>query len=235
MSNFFNAYEKVSHSEMEDVALQILHECCAQDDEKVAPTDLLRLMNAAHISPHSTCPDGKTLGFYLAREMSLPVLMAYEHVGGNLTDRDTHGNTLLFEALSGFNIFWGNDYDVACVDWLIQKGVDVNHTNNAGQTAVFGVHHILKHSDIRRVISSETNEDDFKKRFAEYIQLLELAQHRGANLRHKCAKGFECFDVYEGSEFDGLQQHLNTYRAQLEKSVLNNSVQQTKATSARKM
>lgn len=233
MSNFFNAYEKVSHSEMEDVALQILHECCGQDDENVARIDLLRLMNAAQISPQSTCPDGKTLGFYLAREMSLPVLMAYEHVGGNLTDRDNHGNTLLFEVLSGFPIFWGNDYDVACMDWLIQQGVDVNHTNNAGQTAVFGVHHILKHSDIRRFISFETNEE-FKKSFEQYIQLLELAQDRGADLHHKCAKGFECFDVYEGAEFDGLQQHLNTYRAQLQKRILNDSVT-TKIHSARKM
>lgn len=138
MANFFNAYEKVSHLEMDDLALKIMYEWDEQSTPEDARSNMLFSMNSAKISPQSTCSEGKTLGFYLAREMSLPVLMTYQSLGGDLSDRDHLDNTLLFEALSGFPIFLGNDCDVSCVEFLIQQGLDVSHTNILGQTPILG-------------------------------------------------------------------------------------------------
>lgn len=228
MIEFLNAYKGVSYSEMDDLAIQIMEEWDDQDTAEMNRLGMLRLMQSAQISPTTTCPERKTLGFYLAREMSLAVLTAYQDLGGNLTDCDKQGNTLLFEALSGFSVFLGNDYDTSCVDFLIQNGLDVNQTNLLGQTPIFGVHMALKNPDVQRIIQSEGHEKDFERRYEEYINLLKLAQSKGADLSHRCNKGFDVFDMYEHS-FDTLQQHLSACKAQMEKSVLLSNIEKRNA------
>lgn len=228
MTEFLNAYKMVSHSEMDDLAIQIIEEWDDQDTAEMNRLGLLRSMYAAQISPHSTCPERKTLGFYLAREMSLAVLTAYQEVGGNLTDRDNQGNTLLFEALSGFSVFLGNDYDTSCIDFLIQSGLDINQPNSLGETPIFAVHRALRHPDVRRIIQSEGHEKDFERRYEEYISLLMLAQSKGADLRHRCNKGFDVFDAREHS-FDALHQYMSAYKSSMEKSILHDNIQRMNA------
>lgn len=223
MTEFFNAYEKVSHVEMDDLALEIMYEWDEQGDPDATRSTMLSSMNGAKISPQTICPEGKTLGFYLAREMSVPVLLTYQSLGGDLTVFDHHGNTLLFEVLSGFSVLLGNDYDPSCIDFLIQNGLDINHTNVLGQTPIFGVHMALRHPDVRRIIQSEGHEKGFERRYEEYINLLKLAQSKGADLRHRCNKGFDVFDIEQS--FDTLQQHLSAYKAQMEKRALNAHIQ----------
>lgn len=224
MTEFFNAYEQVSYLEMDELAFQIMEEFDDQSTQEELRCNMLSSMNSAKISPQTTCPQGKTLGFYLAREMSLPILLVYQSLGGNLTHQDYQGNTLLFEVCSGFPVFLGNDCDMDCIDILIQQGLDINHTNKLGQTPIFGVHCALQHSEVQRIIASEGHERDFERRYEEYIKLLKLAQSKGADLRHRCNKGFDVFDVCEQS-FDTLQQHLTAYKAQMEKSALHIHIQ----------
>lgn len=234
MTDFLNAYSKVSHSEMDDLAIAIMEELF-EEDEVVQREQMMRLMSSAQISVQSLCPSGKTLGFYLAREMSEAVLKTYHNLGGDLTVLDNQGNTLLFEALSGFPIFLGNDYDVSCIDMLLRHGLDINHTNALGQTPVFGVYECLRHSDIRHIFDRESSEACFEDRVRDYITLLETAQGKGADLGHVCKKGLQVFDAAQAPEFGVLHQNLAVFRAKLEKETLLDSIPVPTVGVARKM
>lgn len=235
MANFFNAHEKVSHLEMDELAIQIMYEFDDQSTQEELRSHMLYLMNSAKISPQSLCPQGKTLGFYLAREVSLPILLAYQSLGGDLTHCDTHGNTLMFEALSGFPIFFGQDYDCACIELLQQQGLDFVHTNKRGQTPIFGLRDVLNTPDMSRIFSTEGHEECFGKRVIEYIGFLRWAEQKGANLRHRDNDGHSVFDMAHGVEFTPLRNRLEIVRADLEKESILQNVLVTSTVSQRKM
>lgn len=234
MVETFNTYSKVSHSEMDDLAISIMEELF-EEDEVVQREQMMRLMSSAKISVQSLCPSGKTLGFYLAREMSEAVLKTYHNLGGDLTVVDNQGNTLLFEALSGFPVFLGNDYDVSCIDMLLRHGLDINHTNAVGQTPIFGICENLNHSDVRHMFARESHKPGFEDRVHEYIALLETAQGKGADLRHVCKKGLQVFDAAQTPEFGVLHQNLAVFRAKLEKETLLENIPLPTVGVARKM
>lgn len=50
MTEFFNAYEKVSHWEMGDLALEIMYEWDEQSNLEAARSNMLSSMNSAKIS-----------------------------------------------------------------------------------------------------------------------------------------------------------------------------------------
>lgn len=235
MTKFFNAYEKVSHLEMDDLAIEIMYEWDDQSAPEAARSNMLSSMNSAKISPQSKCPEGKTLGFYLAREMSLPVLLTYQSLGGNLSDCDNHGSTLLFEVLSGFPIFLGNDFDIECIELLMNQGLDINHTNQLGETPIFGLRDVLNTHDVGRIFATEGHEECFEQRIVDYIAFLRCAQQKGANLRHVDPNGHQIFDMAHGAEFAVLGKHLQIVRAELEKQSILQNVAGSTTVSHRKM
>lgn len=231
----FTHHKKVSQSQMDDLAIQIMEELYDQTDEDVRSNDMLRLLHSSEISVQTVCPNGKTLGFYLARELSEPVLNTFRNLGGDLSARDKHGNTLMFEALSGFPIFLGNDYDYTCIELLQQHGLDLAHTNKLGQTPIFGLRCALDTYDVRHIFSVEGHEDFFEQRVVEYMKLLQWAQNKGANLHHKDNNGHCVFDMACGAEFSVLRTHLDIKRAELEKESLLKSICGPTTISQRKM
>lgn len=231
----FTHHKKVSQSQMDDLAIQIMEELYDQTDENVRCKEMLRLLHSSEISVETVCPDGKTLGFYLAREMSEPVLKTFQDLGGDLCARDKHDNTLMFEVLSGFPMFFGNDYDRTCIELLQQKGLDFIHTNTLGQTPIFGLREALNTHDVAHIFSTEGNEQCFEKRIIEYIDLLQWAQHNGANLRHRDNDGHSVFDMAYGVEFAPLRNHLQTMCAELEKESILKSISGSTTISQRKM
>lgn len=231
----FTHYTKVSQSQMDDLAIQIMEELYDQTDEDMRSKDMLRLLHSSEISVQTVCPNGKTLGFYLARELSKPVLKTFRSLGGDLCARDKHGNTLMFEALSGFPIFLGNDYDYACIELLQQHGLDLAHTNALGQTPIFGLRCALNTYDVGHIFSVEGHEEFFEQRIFEYMKLLQWAQNNGGNLRHKDHNGHSVFDMAYGVEFSVLRTQLDVKRAELEKENILKSVSVSTAITPRKM
>lgn len=142
---------------------------------------------------------------------------------------------MMFEALSGFAIFLGNEYDTACIDLLIQNGLDINHTNAVGQTPIFGLHEGLKIHDVGHVLSRESHTDFYQQRIGEYIDMLEWVQHNGANLRHTDNNGQTVFDIPQGAEFTSLRTRLEMVRARLEKDNLLKSISVSTTVSPRKI
>lgn len=231
----FTHHKKVSQSQMDDLAIQIMEELYDQTNEDVRSKDMLRLLHSSEISVDTVCPNGKNLGFYLAREMSEPVLKTFQDLGGDLCARDKHGNTLMFEVLSGFPIFLGNDYDYACIELLEQHGLDLVHTNTLGQTPIFGLRAALNTHDVGHIFSIEGHEECFEKRIVEYIDVLQWAQQHGADLRHKDNNGHSVFDMAYGVEFAPLRNRLEVMCAELEKERILKNIPGSTAISQRKM
>ena len=223
LMKLFTHHTKVYQSQMNDLAVQIMDELYDETSADLRRKQMLRLLHSSEISVQTVCTYGKTLGFYLAREMSAPILQTYQELGGDLCARDKQGNTMMFEALSGFAIFLGNEYDTACIDLLIQNGLDINHTNVLGQTPIFGLREALNIYNVGQTFSANGPTNLLEPRIVEYIDVLEWAQQKGANLRHTDNNGQTVFDMAHGVEFSPLRNQLEMVRATLEKeSILKN-------------
>lgn len=231
----FTHHQKVSQEQMDDLAIQIMEELHDETDEKTRREQMLRLLHSSEISVQTVCPNGKTLGFYLAREMSAPVLKTFQDLGGDLCAWDKHGNTLMFEALSGFSLFLGNDWDRDCIELLQQQGLNFAQINIWGQTPIFGLQHALNTKDVGYSFANEGHKDYFQDRITEYIELLQWAQQHGADLRHTDNDGQSIFDLADGAEFTPLRNRLERVRCELDRESLLQHISQPTTVTQRKM
>lgn len=123
--------------------------------------------------------DGQNMGHHFAREHVVGALKAFYLKGGDLHATDHHGNTL-FHCLCECApfIFDGTSEYKLCINFLLQQKLDINHTNNNGQTPLF------------HIIASMKNEKFFADRMdqsqcTQVEQFIEEMIKNGADIHHQ--------------------------------------------------